>query len=409
LETVPAVGIGWRPEIDLTVERLPGVEFVEVIAEAVRPSSAPDSLRALRARKIPVIPHGVSLSLGGAERPSPDRLRHLAECADALGSPLVSEHIAFVRAHGRDAGHLLPVPRTRASLDVVVENVRIAQDALGVPLALEHIAAVLAWPEDELTETAFLTEILERTGALLLLDVANLYSSAVNFGLDPVAALDSLPLDRIAYVHVAGGTLRDGVWHDTHTHPVSQPVLTLLAELAARTTPPAVMLERDGHYPPAALLAEELASIRSAVGREPGGPSAEVTVPEHGRVRPESVVPPAVRQDLGEQQHRLADALVGLTEPPPRFDANRVGVARDALTAKRASAVFRHAPAVAEALGDHLGPLFAEYARAQSKPDSDAAADVAAFVAYLRAAGHLAGGRRRPRLVTTAGSVPGRG
>jgi hypothetical protein len=278
-----------------------------------------------------------------------------------------------------------------------------------VPLALEHVAAVLAWPEDELTETAFLTEVLERTGALLLLDVANLYSSAVNFGLDPVAALDSLPLDRIAYVHVAGGTLRDGVWHDTHTHPVSQPVLTLLAELAARTTPPAVMLERDGHYPPAALLAEELASIRSAVGREPGGPSTEITVPDRGPVRPESVVPPAVRQDLGEQQHRLADALVGLTEPPPRFDAERVGVARSALIAKRAGAVARHAPAVAEALGDHLPSLFTEYAQALSKPDGEAAADVAAFVAYLRATGHLTGSRRRPRLVTTAGSAPGRG
>jgi hypothetical protein len=398
----PAVGIGWRPEIDLTVERLPGVEFVEVIAEGVRPTRVPESLRELRARGIPVVPHGVSLSLGGAERPSPARLRHLAECARALGSPLVSEHIAFVRARGRDAGHLLPVPRTRASLDVVVENVRIAQDAVGVPLALEHIAAVLAWPENELTETAFLTEILERTGALLLLDVANLYSSAVNFGLDPVAALDSLPLDRIAYVHVAGGTLRDGVWHDTHTHPVSQPVLALLAELAARSTPPAVMLERDGHYPPAAVLAEELASIRSAVGREPGGARVSLSMPDRGPVRPESVVPPAVRQTLGEHQHRLADALVGLTEPPPRFDAERVGVARSALIAKRAGAVARHAPKVAEALGDQLPALFTEYARALSKPDSDAAADVDAFVAYLRAAGHLTGTRRRPRPRTGA-------
>ncbi|MFL6144979.1 MAG: DUF692 domain-containing protein [Labedaea sp.] len=399
-EAGPAVGIGWRPEIDLTVERLPGVEFVEVIAEQLRPDRLPDSIVALRARGIPVVPHGVSLSLGGAGRPEAARLRRLAECAEALGAPLVSEHIAFVRSHGRDAGHLLPVPRTRPSLDVLVENVRIAQDALGVPLALEHVAAVLAWPEDELTEAEFLSELLDRTGALLLLDVANLYSSAVNFGTDPVAVLDALPLDRIGYVHVAGGMLRGGVWHDTHTHPVGEPVLTLLAELAARATPPAVLLERDGHYPAASVLRAELAAIRSAVGRAEAGTGAapRLRLPDTRPVPCAPAVSPGGRADLDAAQHRLADALVGRTEPPPRFDRERVAVARSALTAKRATAVARHAPAVAEALGARLPDLFAQYAQARAKPAGDAAADVAAFVDHLRATGRLRGSRRRPRL-----------
>jgi uncharacterized protein (UPF0276 family) len=399
----PAVGIGWRPEIDLTVERLAGVEFVEVIAEQLRPDRLPDSIVALRARGIPVVPHGVSLSLGGAGRPEPARLRRLAECAEALDAPLVSEHIAFVRSRGRDAGHLLPVPRTRPSLDVLVENVRIAQDALGVPLALEHIAAVLAWPEDELTEAAFLSELLDRTGALLLLDVANLYSSAVNFGIEPIAVLDALPLDRIGYVHVAGGMLRDGVWHDTHTHPVGEPVLALLAELAARATPPAVLLERDGHYPAAAVLRAELAAIRSAVGRPAAGTDAAPTLrlPGPRLVSCPAPVSPQDRADLDAAQHRLADALVGRTEPPSWFDRERVAVTRSALTAKRAGAVARHAPAVAEALGDQLSDLFAQYAAARAKPAGDAAADVAAFIGHLRATGRLRGSRRRPRLRAT--------
>jgi uncharacterized protein len=392
-----SVGIGWRPEIDLTVERLPGLDFVEVIAESIRPNRLPQSLLALRERGISVVPHGVSLSLGGAQRPEPRRLAHLGACARALDAPLVSEHIAFVRAKGRDAGHLLPVPRTRASLDVLVDNIRIAQDALGVPLALEHIAAVVGWPEDELTEAGFLTEILERTGAPLLLDVANLYSSAVNFGLDPLATLDALPLDRVAYVHVAGGILRDGVWHDTHTHPVGEPILALLGELARRAEVPGVMLERDGHYPPAAELAGELAAIRAAVGAPVAEPRP-LRAPAPRPVPPEAPVPQAIRDALGEAQHRLADALVGLTEPPPRFDAERVGVARSALIDKRAGAVARHAPAVAEALGDRLSPLFAGYADTRPKPPGDAAADVEAFLDHLRAAGLLIGSRRRPRL-----------
>ena len=66
----------------------------------------------LRERGVPVIPHGVRLSLGGAEPLDPARVAHLAACAEALDAPLVSEHVAFVRAGGREAGHLLPVPRT---------------------------------------------------------------------------------------------------------------------------------------------------------------------------------------------------------------------------------------------------------------------------------------------------------
>jgi uncharacterized protein (UPF0276 family) len=116
-------------------------------------------------------------------------------------------------------------------------------------------------------EAAFLTEILDRTGALLLLDVANLYANARNHGYDPLAFLDLVPLERIAYVHVAGGIERGGVYHDTHTHPVAAGVLELLEELCVRTAPPGVLLERDDDFPPDAEMAAELAQIRAAARR----------------------------------------------------------------------------------------------------------------------------------------------
>ena len=259
------IGIGWRAEIDLTIGRLPGVDFVEVVAENVTPDQVPATLRALRERGLPVVPHGVSLSLGGAAPPDPAKLAHLAALARTFGSPVVSEHVAFCRAGGLEAGHLLPVARTRAALGILTENVKIAQAALPVPLAVENIAALVSWPEDEMTEAEFLTELVDRTGVLLLVDVANLYTAQVNFGADPVTALDALPLDRIAYVHVAGGTLRNGLWHDTHAHPVPGAILDVLAALAARTDLPGVLLERDDAYPSGTALAAELASIRAAV------------------------------------------------------------------------------------------------------------------------------------------------
>lgn len=261
------VGIGWRPEIDLTVERLPGVDFVEVLAESVTVDPLPESLRVLRERDVPVVAHAVSLSLGGADPVDQRRVAHLAAVAEAVSAPLVSEHVAFTRGGGMESGHLLPVPRTRAALDVLVANVRAAQRELPVPLALENIAALLDWPDAELTEGQFLAELVERTDCWLLVDVANLHANAVNIGTDPARFLDEIPLARLAYVHVAGGTDHDGLYHDTHAHAVPREVLDMLAELCTRVAPPGVLLERDDHYPPDAELATELAAIRAVVER----------------------------------------------------------------------------------------------------------------------------------------------
>ena len=272
------IGIGWRPTIAGTVDGLAGVRFCEVIAESLAvggrvPAALPRGVVELRGRGVAVVPHGVRLSLGGAEPLDPVRVTHLAACAAALDAPLVSEHVAFVRAGGRDAGHLLPLPRSRAALDVLSTHVRQMQAELDVPLALEPIAALLDWPDDEYTEGEFLTALLERTGAMLLLDVANVYANAVNRGADPEALFDAIPLERVAYVHVAGGSEHSadpGVHHDTHTDPVPPAVLTLLQRLRERLTDaPAVMLERDGHYPPAAVLHAELDAIAAAAALPP--------------------------------------------------------------------------------------------------------------------------------------------
>ncbi len=268
-------GIGWRPEIAEGIEGLPGIDWVEAVAENLCPGHLPEPLQRLRRRGTTVVPHGVSLGLGGAERPDPARLSALAECAEALDAPLVTEHIAFVRAGGIEAGHLMPVPRTRDALDVLCANIRVAQESLPVPLAVENIAALVNWPGEELTESEFLTEVVERTGCGLLIDVANLHTNHVNRGEEPAAALDRMPLEALAYVHVAGGVERDGVWHDSHGHPVTRPVLDVLGELCARTALPGVMLERDEDFPPVAELAAELDAIRAVVREADGARAAE--------------------------------------------------------------------------------------------------------------------------------------
>ncbi|HVF77702.1 MAG TPA: DUF692 domain-containing protein [Solirubrobacteraceae bacterium] len=258
-------GAGWRPQLDGAIARADGLGFIEVVAEAIGAHALPAGVATAMQRGLQVVPHGVSLSLGGAERPDRGRLAHLASVAQRVGAPLVSEHIAFVRADGRESGHLLPVPRTREALDILSENVAIAQDALPVPLALEHVATLVQWPGAEMDEATFVSELIERTGALLLLDLSNLYANAHNHGYHALESLERFPLERIAYVHVGGGCFREGVYHDTHADPVVPGVLHLVEELFSLTDVPGVLLERDDDFPPEAEFAAELEAIAGAV------------------------------------------------------------------------------------------------------------------------------------------------
>ncbi|MFB7556389.1 DUF692 domain-containing protein [Streptomyces brevispora] len=403
-------GIGWRPEIADAVEALPGIDWVEAVAENLCADHLPASLTRLRERGVTVVPHGVSLGLGGADRPDPGRLADLAARAALLGTPLVTEHIAFVRAGGPrtaspvlEAGHLLPVPRTWAALDVLCENVRIAQDSLPVPLAVENIAALISWPDEELTEGQFLAELVGRTGVRLLIDVANLHTNHVNRGEDPARALDELPVEAIAYVHVAGGVEKDGVWHDTHAHPVTAPVLDILAELRSRVTPPGVLLERDDDFPPAAELAGELDAIRATLDADRGGvrPSADAAPPAGPPGAPAPVCGSgdleAVRDRVAVAQASLLSALVAGTPAPEGFDHRRLGIQSRALAAKRADVVAKVAPELPDILGHSYRGAFLAYAKARPM-SAGYRRDALDFAEQLLIAGRPEDGTARRRL-----------
>ncbi len=268
-ELPSGVGLGWRPALaGIAAKR--DCAFFEVVAESLPrvEDSLPRALTDARESGTPVVVHGVSLGLGSAEGLDRARLDRLGAAALRFDSPVVSEHIAFVGAGGLAAGHLLPLPHTFEALAVLIDHVREAQQSLPVPLALEHVAALFEWPDAEMDAPDFLCRLLDATGCLLVLDTANLHADAVNFGRDPLVMLDRLPLERVAYVHVAGGIARDGVWHDSHAAPVPDEVFALAGELAARRPGLPYLLERDDNWPPAGELEAELDRLADAV-REP--------------------------------------------------------------------------------------------------------------------------------------------
>ncbi len=259
-------GIGWRPELALAIARRETLDFVEIVADDFFDTARlPDALLEVVSRGVEVIPHCVSLSLGGAEQVDSSVIRKLDRVASLCKSRMVSDHLTFVRAGGINSGHLLPVAYTADEVEILVENIIVAKTHLQVPLALENIANLFTWPEAEYSESEFFAEVLNSADIQMLLDVSNLYANSQNHKFDPVKYLRCLPLKRLAYVHVAGGTVKNGLYHDTHGHSIPQGALDLLRELAGLVTIPAVMLERDSNFPKQEELYAELDAIQEAV------------------------------------------------------------------------------------------------------------------------------------------------
>lgn len=249
-EAKSMIGIGFRNELAWTIQKRKDIGFVEILAEDFESSRKPiEPIKLLMNRGVEVVVHGTTLNLGGSETPDEDSVNHLNRLAKQHNSSLVSEHLAFVKAGSLDSGHLLPIERTQENLEIVVENILIAQDKLTVPLALENIATLFEWPNNEMDEATFLCEIVERTGVSILLDVANLFANATNHHFSATDFLEKIPLEKLAYVHIAGGIFKGSLYHDTHCHSIKNPVLNLLAAVCDMVPAAKVLLERDGIFP----------------------------------------------------------------------------------------------------------------------------------------------------------------
>ncbi|MGE0701814.1 MAG: DUF692 family multinuclear iron-containing protein, partial [Hyphomicrobiaceae bacterium] len=103
------------------------------------------------------------------------------------------------------------------------------------------------------------------TGCGLLLDVNNVWISAVNLDFDPVAWLDDFPVHLVGEIHLAGHAAEidaDGrrLLIDTHDRRVDEAVWDLYAHIVRRTGPIPTLIEWDGDIPPFGVLLDEAAN-----------------------------------------------------------------------------------------------------------------------------------------------------
>ena len=248
------------------LEREVPVDFVEVISEnyMVEGGKPLRILEQVRARH-PVILHGVSMSIGSAHGLDTDYLLRLRTLAERIEPLWVSDHLCWTRTSAHNSHDLLPLPLTEEALDVVCDNIDHAQNTLGRAMLFENPSSYLTFPEDEMSEWHFLSEMARRTGCYLLLDVNNVYVSAQNHGFSAQDYLAGLPLDRVRQIHLAGHTPATEdrpIVIDTHDREVTQEVWDLYAHIIGKLGPVATMIERDDGIPPLPELLSELELAR---------------------------------------------------------------------------------------------------------------------------------------------------
>lgn len=258
-------GLGLRrPHHEAFLTGTVPVDFVEVISEnfMVDGGRPADVLTRVR-RHHEVALHGVSMSLGTSTGLDSAYLARLRQLADAIDPLWVSDHLAWTGIDGVNSHDLLPLPYTEEALAVVCRNVDQAQTALGRPLLVENPSTYLDFHASCMTEWAFLSALVDRTGCALLLDVNNIHVSAHNHGCDPLDWLDGIPWHAVRQLHLAGPSEGDdGLLIDTHDTPVPIFVWELYAEVRRRAGPVAVMIERDDDIPPLSDLLAELDRAR---------------------------------------------------------------------------------------------------------------------------------------------------
>jgi uncharacterized protein len=210
-----------------------------------RPLAVLERVRA----EAPIVLHGVSLSIGSTD---PLNLRYLDELADLVArfAPAwVSDHLCWGSVGGHYAHDLLPLPYTEEALALVAERVRVVQDRLRRRILLENVSSYLTFTHSTTPEWEFLAAVAERADCGILLDVNNVYVSAMNHGFAPEAYIDGVPAERVGQIHLAGHSDHGTHLLDTHDAAVVPAVWDLYRYALRRLGRVSTLVEWDDRIP----------------------------------------------------------------------------------------------------------------------------------------------------------------
>lgn len=356
-ELPAAAGIGLRaPHVAEIDARRPPIAWLEVHSENYFVDGGPAlaSLQRLR-RDYPIALHGVGLSLGSTDPLDRAHLAKLQRLTDRIEPSLVSEHLCWSSAGGRCLNDLLPLPYTDEALAHLCSRIDAVQEALGRRIAVENLSSYIAFSNATMSEWEFVAAVAQRTGCWLLVDVNNIYVSAINHGFDAKSYVAAIPPDAVAEIHLAGFEQHDGILIDTHSRPVVAEVWELYRRALQRFGPRPTLIEWDADIPPLERLLDEAATAQAIIDDVASRSSVERVVVE--RSDDHRTKPPAL-PSLRDLQCAFVDAVLAdegaasvLSFAATPDAPARMTIYRNAVSAHYRRALLATFPVVARLVG----------------------------------------------------------
>ncbi len=213
----------------------------------------------------PIVAHGLSLSIGSPEPIDKTFLQQMKRFLDKYKIENYSDHISFSTLFGAQTYELLPLSMTKKMITHISGKIKQVEDFLGRGLILENSTYYYV-PDSDMREVDFINELMEKSGARLLLDVNNIYVNSKNHNFDAHQFLDELELSHAAYIHVAGHyeDSKLDMIIDSHGMSVKEEVWDFLSDTLKKVDIP-VMIERDNNIPGYKEMQKEYKILKSVV------------------------------------------------------------------------------------------------------------------------------------------------
>lgn len=229
--TMKHTGLGFRRDI---VDEIMGLErndkpaFVELAPENwMNIGGYWGNVLKEVSEKYPITTHGLSLSIGSPDPLNWDFLKDIKAFIKEYNIKVYSEHLSYSQSNNAHLYDLLPIPFREDAVKHIVDRIKQVQDFLEIPIALENVSYYTPVAA-EMDEATFISSIVKESGCNLLLDVNNVYVNSFNHGYDSHEFINNLPLDAVAYMHMAGHEkVEEDLIIDTHGQPIIKNVFDL--------------------------------------------------------------------------------------------------------------------------------------------------------------------------------------
>lgn len=218
------------------------------------------------AQGLPIIHHLSNVAPGDYDGPHLARLGQLDKITKTLGALWACEDVGIWSIGPYGIPYFAPPIFEDEMAELIVGGIRRMQELSSVIFLAETPSCSFIAGRMGLGD--FFHKLVDRTGCKVVLDVGHVYSYALYFGQDPVAVLESLPLDAVLEIHVAGAKiskLHSYRYIDTHSDPILENVESLLLRAVEKCRHLRCITYELGVKLSSELIESEVARLESAL------------------------------------------------------------------------------------------------------------------------------------------------